>query len=136
MFKKHGREHERINLSRMAGVTFPENQRHIFQTQDLSLTGMFITGQFEHPRGTPCSITLAECWAGQIFIMDFTGKIARHVQEGIAIQFTEMALKPYALLQTVLLYGSSNPMVLGQEFAKGYPFEILENRQRTAARNL
>jgi hypothetical protein len=136
MIKTHGREHERINLSRVAGVTFPENRRLIFQTQDISLTGIFIAGQFERPLGTPCDITLAECWAGKIFIMDFTGKIARHGQEGIAIQFTEMALKPYALLQTILLYGSNNPMVLGQEFAKGYPFEISENRQKIATPNL
>lgn len=133
MLKKHGREHERINLSRVAGVTFPGHTRHIYPTQDISLTGMFITGQFEHPSGTPCTVTLAERWSGQVFVMDFTGKVARHGQNGIAIKFTEMALKPYALLQTVLLYGSSNPLSLCQEFAKGDPFEISEYRQRTVS---
>jgi hypothetical protein len=126
VLKKHGRKHERINLFRAAGITFFGHRRHIYQTQNISLTGMFITGQFEHPLGTSCSITLAESWSGQVFVMNFNGKVVRHDQEGIAIQFTEMALKPYALLQTVLIYGSSNPLLLGQEFAKGYPFEISE----------
>jgi hypothetical protein len=132
MLKKYGRVHERINLSRVVGVTFLGHQRHIYPIQDISLTGMFITGHREYPLGTSCSITLAERWSGQVFIMNFTGKIARHSQEGIAIQFTEMALKQYALLQTVLLYGCSNPLALGQAFANGYPFEISEHRNKTA----
>lgn len=132
MLKKHGRKHERIDLFSVAGITFAGHRRHIYQTQNISLTGMFITGQFEHPLGTSCSITLTERWSGQVFVMNFNGKVARHDQEGFAIQFTEMALKPYALLQTVLLYGSSNPLLLGEEFAKGYPFAISEYRPRTA----
>ncbi len=136
MSKKSGRKHERINLSRMAWVSFPGRQRHIYSTQDISLTGMFITGQFEYPLGALCAITLTERWSGQVFVMDFTGEVARRCQDGLAIKFTEMALKPYTLLQTVLLYGSHDPMLFGQEFAKGYPFKISEYRQRTASNNL
>jgi len=132
MLKKYDRKHERINLFRVVGITFHGYRRHIYQVQDLSLTGMFIIGQLEYPLGTSCSITLAERCSGQVIIMKFKGKIARHNQKGLAVKFTEMALKQYELLQTVLLYGCSDPLAMGQEFAKGYPFEISEHQHKIA----
>jgi hypothetical protein len=133
MLQKNGRKHQRINLFRVAGITFHgRNHRHLYPIQDISLAGMFITGRLESSQGTSCSISLAERWSGEVFVMNFTGKVARHNQKGIGIQFTEMALKSYELLQTLLLYGSSDPLALCQEFAKGYPFEISEHQHKTA----
>lgn len=129
---KNGRNNQRISLSRVAGITFPGQRRHIYPTQDISLTGIFVSGPLRQPPGTPCTITLTERWSGKVFVMNFTGEVVRHNPDGMAIQFTEMALKQYALLQTVLLYGCSNPLSLGKEFAKGYPFQISEYQQKTA----
>ncbi len=129
MLKTYGRKNERINLSRVAGVSFFEDQRHNCPIHDISLTGMLITSRLKYPIGTSCSITLDEQWSGQMFTMSFTGKVARHSQDGIAIQFSEMALKPYALLQTVLLYGCNNPLVQDQEFTTAYPLPLSEHRK-------
>lgn len=130
--KSHGRQHQRIELFRMAGITFLGHPRQIYQTRNISLTGISLTTQLDLPAGTPCSITLAERWSDQVFVMNFTGKVVRPTQDGLAIQFTEMALKPYSLLQTVLLYGSNNPLSLGQEFSQQCPFKISENSARSA----
>lgn len=123
--KKSGRMHERIPLVRMVEITFPNHQCN-HPTEDISLAGMFIAGEFKEKPGTPCSITLKEKWSEHLFSMEFASTVTRQETDGIAIQFAEMSQKTSDLLQTVLLYSCDDPLSLGEEFANGCPFSIAE----------
>lgn len=123
--KNSGRRYERIPLVRIVGINFDDYQRN-YPTEDISLAGMFITGQINQHVGTKCTISLTERWADEQFSMNLTGIIARNELNGIAIQFAEMSQETSDLLQTVLLYSCNDPMSLCEEFAKGCPFAISE----------
>lgn len=58
--------------------------------------------------------------------MTFAGIVTRQGADGIAIEFAEMSQETYELLQTLLLYGCEDPLMLGEEFATGCPFAIAE----------
>lgn len=128
--KKSGRRHERIRLVRMVEISFPNHQCN-HPTEDISLAGMFIAGKFKQNPGTPCSITLKEKWAEQLYRMEFASTVTRRESDGIAIQFAEMSQEASDLLQTVLLYSCDDPLSLGEEFANGPPFAIAENSFET-----
>jgi hypothetical protein len=136
---KNDRNNDRLFISRMVGVTFKNRGSKLYPTKNISLSGMYIVGQFSHPVGSPCTVTLHEVWAGRQFVLNLSGKVTRVDKEGLAICHTEMGLKTFSLLQTLLLYESRNPTAMGEEFTKDCSFAIREsrvsgNRQRFAGR--
>jgi hypothetical protein len=125
---KSDRNNNRIFISRMVGVTFKNRGSKICPTKDISLSGMFIVGQFNNKVGSLCTISLHEDWANRQFVLNLSGSVTRVEKKGIAVCYTEMDLNTFYLLQTLLLYESRNPTAMGEEFTKDCSFAIRDSR--------
>jgi hypothetical protein len=134
------RNNNRIFISRMVGVTFKNSESKICPIRNISLSGIFIVGQFSNKVGSTCTITLHKDWANRQFVLDLCGSVTRVEKNGIAVSFTEMDLNTFYLLQTLLLYESNNPAAMGEEFTKDcsfaiHDFRVRGNRQSFAGRS-
>ena len=118
------RNNARIFLSRAVGITFNSNHKNIYPTRNISLSGMYVVGKFWQQQGNLCEISLAERWLDRQFVMTLSGRVTRQETDGIAIQFTEMDQETLSSLQTLLLYESKTPTLMGEEFAQGFSFAI------------
>jgi hypothetical protein len=127
MLKKNLRRHARIYLEGQVGVAFTGQRQTTYPIIDISLSGMLIRGQFHQEIDSPCTITFTVRRHDMMFIMSITSRVSRNNPRGTAVQFTTMDQLACSLLQTILLYKSTEPLMFGQEFSQHYPFVVSEN---------
>ena len=92
--------------------------------KDISLTGMFVYCVIEQQIGEKCIVRYSQTCSNSYFYYRAKAKVVRKTNDGIAIQFVSMPMDSYMLLQTTLLYGSSNPLGIGLELPENCPYEI------------
>ena len=127
MLKKNVRRHARIYLEGQVGVTFTGQRELTYPIIDISLSGMLIRGQIYQEIDSPCTITFTVRKHDMMFIMSITSKVSRNDSRGTAVQFTTMDQLACSLLQTILLYKSTEPLMFGQEFTQHFPFAVSES---------
>ncbi len=127
MLKKNLRRHARIYLEGQIGVAFTGQRETTYPIIDISLSGMLIRGLLNRELDSPCTITLTVRRLDVMFIMSIASKVSRNAHEGTAVQFTTMDQLACSLLQTMLLYKSTQPHIFGEEFTQNYPFVVSEN---------
>lgn len=127
---KSRRMNGRISLNRTVHLAFTDFPDGVYRTNDISLTGMAVNGPGPKPIGQPCTVTIAERWSYVTCQLTFSGKVIRNTPDGLAIKYTAMPIETYELLQTILLYGSDNPLPFGEEFTQACPYPVLENNSR------
>jgi hypothetical protein len=120
------RNNGRISLARTIHLSFGDYPDGSYRTSDISLTGMSVTGPSPKPIGHPCTVTIAEKWSDVTCQLTFSGQVIRNTPDGLAIRYTAMPIEIYELLQTILLYGSDNPLPFGEEFSRNCPYPVLE----------
>jgi len=127
MLKKNLRRHARIYLEGQVGVAFAGQRETTYPIIDISLSGMLIRGQLHRELNSTCTITFTVRRLDMMFIMSITSKVSRNDPRGTAVQFTTMDELACSLLQTILLYKSTQPQIFGEEFTLHYPFVVSEN---------
>lgn len=124
MMGKNLRKHRRIRLRLEGRLIFKDQRSFSFSTKDISLTGMYIPSLCSHLNGVRAKIILIGNFAGTELPISLEGNVTRKDVNGIAIKFSRMTSRNYSLLQTVLLYGCTNPVTFGQEFTQECPVVI------------
>jgi len=124
---KSRRMNGRISLNRTVHLSFTNFPDGMYRTTDISLTGMSVSGPSPKPIGHPCTVTISERWSYVTCQLTFSGRVIRNTPDGLAIKYTAMPIETYELLQTILLYGSDNPLPFGEEFTKTCPYPVLEH---------
>ncbi len=124
MLKKNLRHHARIHLEGQVGVAFTGQQETTHPIIDISLSGMLIRGPLHQDINSPCTITFTVRRHDMMFVMSITSIVSRNDLRGTAVQFMAMDQLSCSLLQTILLYKSTEPLIFGQEFTQHYPFVV------------
>ena len=118
------RKFQRIDFDGKVDLKFVNYSYDCCQVKNLSLTGMFIEGNFLGRKARNCNV--------QIFHEDNNGnnslrasaKVVWKNNEGIALEFTTMTFENYLLLQTTLINKAEEPEIILRELPKNYPFFI------------
>jgi len=85
-------------------------------TRDLSLKGLWVYGCQGQKAGDFCDIEISEKEVPINRVIRIKGKVVRVDNEGIGILFIDMNLNSYTDLQTLLIYRSSDPFEVAEEF--------------------
>ncbi len=110
------REFSRVPLCIEAIVQTEETQVRSENTRDISMKGIFIVTDHPVPLRTLCEITLVLKGQENPIKVEIRGMVVRSTDEGIGLQFTELALEAYDHLQNMVKLNSPDPDQVEQEF--------------------
>lgn len=130
------RRFSRIEFSQQANIKFQGKNYENCMIKDLSLTGMFVFGTFVQKTGDKCLIKYSQTSSTSHFYFKAAAKVVRINDEGIGIVFTSMPPNSYMLLETTLLYESSDPLSIGLQLPDNCPFEIIEELSENPEENI
>lgn len=126
MLNQRKRKYSRIPFDRTVNLDFFTDWYNDCQIENLSLTGMFVSGSFRQHVGEHVLINLVNKGRSFELCIQASGKIVRTADKGIALEFTSMTFESYMYLQMTLLYEAEQPLVIGLELPENCPFEISE----------
>ena len=104
MNELNGRRFLRIDTVQETGLEFEERSYNSCRIRNLSLTGMFVGGEFLQLKGDEFTIRFSQTSFATHFYFKVRARVVRKMDEAIAIEFVSMPLDSYMLLQTTLLY--------------------------------
>lgn len=114
----------RVEIIQQARLDFENISYDPCRIKDLSLTGMFICGDFQQQVDDECIIRYCQTCTSSYFYFKARARVVRTTAEGLAIEFVSMPLDSYMLLQTTLLYEAVDPLEIGLQLPEDCPFEI------------
>jgi hypothetical protein len=136
MTVENKRRFSRIDFSQQANIKFRGTNYENCMIKDLSLTGMFVFGQFPQEADDKCLIKYSQTSATSHFYFKAAARVVRKNDEGIGIVFTSMPPNSYMLLETTLLYESQDPLSIGLQLPDNCPFEIIEELSEDPDENI
>lgn len=126
MHSNENRRHARIVLSHTVQLSFDDARVSQYWARDISLSGMYLVGGTEFYKSSPCLVTIANLPLAQKDPVTIKATLSRVDTMGFGIRFTKMDHRDFELLQTLLLYGCPDPLVMGEEFMRKCPYKIIE----------
>lgn len=121
------RKFHRIDFEGQANLDFIDGISDCCQVKNLSLTGMYVTGNFLKHKQRNCFIKIFHKEKSGYNSLQVYGEIVWRNDTGAGVRFTSMALEHYILLQTTLITNAEEPAVILREFPHSYPFEVRDN---------
>ena len=121
------RKFHRINLNGKVNLKFTDDRYDCYQIKNLSLTGMFVIGNFQQQQVEDCHIELFHKEKSANNCLRASGKVIWSNNEGVGLKFTGMTFRSYMLLLTTLINKAKQPAIILREFPKNAPFEIHDN---------
>lgn len=119
------RKFSRIHFDRLVKLDI-SHDRYYSKVKNLSLTGVFITGNFQKYDGKYCLANFYQTEKSTNLKLSLraSAKVVRKNDKGIAIEFVSMSLESYMFLQSTLIDDAEEPLVIRQELPENYPFKI------------
>jgi hypothetical protein len=134
--KHHNRrKFHRIKYDSKANVTFINDDMHYCQIKNLSLTGMFVQGNFQQQHAENCSINIFDKTKSKKINLRASAEVIWENDKGIAFKFTSMTFDSYMLLVSTLINNAEQPAIILHEFPKSCPYEITNDDGFTSERN-
>ena len=118
------RKYHRIEFDGVACLKINEHDYDCSLIVDLSLTGMFVKGNFQKHIMENCIVRIFSNKNTDQDSVIATGEVVRVNNDGMALQFTEMTLENYTLLKSTLAENAEDSLVIMSEFPDAPPFEI------------
>jgi len=118
------REFHRINYYKQVSLIIVGNKYDNCQSKNLSLTGMFVTGDFPQQLAGNCLLSISQETKKEKTHLWTSGKVVWCNEEGIGLKFTSMILPNYMSLVSTLINNAKQPSIILKEFPKICPFEI------------
>ena len=117
------RRFSRINMQWAARLDFGVAEYKCF-VDNVSLSGLYIEGEFEQLIGDLCVISLKQSFLFEDDAVQAVGYIARITDHGVAVEFFSMKLDSFFFLQAALYSKAVDPTMLGKEFLDSNIFEL------------
>lgn len=133
MKSNNRRNFTRIPMVRSAQIIMPDNTRTTYPVRDISLTGIQLDGSTNYPLGIYCTVIIEEHLSTMSLNLRFTGRILRKTDKRIAIQLVGTDQRTFDLLQTIMLYESTDPVSFCEEFTDNNPINLY--RDSAAVKN-
>lgn len=118
------RKFQRISFDGQASLDFMKGSYECCQIQNLSLTGLFVTGTFLRQNKKHCFLRIFHNDKTENNSLLATAKVVWSNNEGVGLEFTNMTLENYELLQETLSKNTEQPENILREIPHIYPFEI------------
>lgn len=112
VFSPDKRRHVRVPFARSVKVSSPNVVPGCFAAKNLSLGGIYLTGSAPLPVGDDCRIELHASGRQASVIYPICGTIAHQDGKGFGVRFTGMEERCFMFLQTMMLYGSDDPIAM------------------------
>lgn len=131
MHSNENRRHARVALSHPVNLSFDEAKPRQHLAKDISLSGMYLVGGTQFYKSSNCLVTISNLPLAQKELIVIKAVLTRFDNLGFGIQFTKMDYQDYGILQTYLLYGCQDPLVMGEEFMQKCPYKVIEQSIQT-----
>lgn len=118
-FTPDKRQYLRVPFQRNVKVSNPKFAPECFVTQNLSLGGLYLAGSAPLPLGEDCRIEFHASGRHASLLYRVCGTIVRQDGKGFGVRFTGMEERCFAFLQTMVLYGSDDPITTAEHFIDG-----------------
>lgn len=118
------RKFHRINFDGQVNLDFMGDRHDHCQIKNLSLTGMFVIGDFSQQQTENCLINISHNRESEKIHLGASGKVIWSSADGIGIKFTSMKFDSYMSLLSTLINNAEQPSIILHEFPKSCPFEI------------
>ena len=130
-FDQERRNSSRIRLRRQAKLDFNTEVYEECLIQDLSLTGMFVHGDFQQNEGDHCVVNLVQEGQYSTLSLETSAQVVRKDDKGFAIAFTSMPLESLMLLQMILhCEDEAESLGSGIELLDNLPFKVQDDLLR------
>ena len=129
------RKFHRINFDGQVNLDFMGGQQDDCQIKNLSLTGMFVNGNFQQQHAENCSVNIVDKTKSNKTNLRASAEVVWWSNKGIAFKFTSMTLDSYMLLVSTLINNAEQPAILLHEFPKSCPYEIINDDGFTSESN-
>ena len=120
VFSHDKRQHVRVQFVRSVKVSSPNVVQGCFAAKNLSFGWIYLTGSAPLPVGDDCRIELHASGRQASVIYPICGKVVRQDGKGFGVRFTGMEERCFIFLQTMMLYGSDDPMAMAECFVDAY----------------
>lgn len=121
------RKYTRLPIDAYVNVEFISDRYDECVVKNLSLTGMFIRGDFQQLENYYCNINLSLSSKPEDSFLQGLGKVVRKDDDGMAIEFASMHLDSYLLLQATLLNQTDDPLLNNKLVTEECPFEVTDD---------
>ena len=118
------RKFHRINFDGQVSLDFIDEIYDRCQIKNLSLTGMFVIGNFQQQQAENCSVNILHKTKSKKTKLRASAKVVWGDDEGIAFKFTSMTFENYMLLVSTLINNAEQPAIILREFPKSCPYKI------------
>ena len=129
------RKFHRINFDGQVNLDFVDDIYDHCQIKNLSLTGMFVKGNFQQQHAENCSINIFDKTKSKKTNLRASAEVVWGSDKGIAFKFTSMTFDSYMLLVSTLINNAEQPAIILHEFPKSCPYEITNDDGFTSERN-
>jgi hypothetical protein len=121
---KNKRRFTRLHIHLDADLDFGSQRYYRHPVEDISLGGLYVSGDFHQQMGDICTVSLNHAELDEILEIHAVCSVVRHNGQGIGLEFISMKLDDFCHLQTVLLYQADDPATLGTEFVNNINLEL------------
>ena len=123
------RQFQRIQYEGQANLKFVDDTNDSSQIKNLSLTGMYVAGDFPHQQIQHCIVDVVCNGNVEKICMQLSGQIVWSNEHGMGIKFLAMSLDNYMLLVSALIDNAEQPLRILNEIPTQCPFEISSEKK-------
>ena len=121
MKERPKRKYTRVPYSGKVDLSFEYKEYMGCEVENLCLSGMLVRSCHDQEVGQRCEVTIHGAGMTNNRLLQLCGEIVRKDQYGVAILFTEMNLRSYTNLQTLILDHADDPFKIAEEFVDELP---------------
>lgn len=119
------RKFHRIKFNGQVSVEIGDESYDCCHVRNLSLTGMYVAGDFKHDKAGGCLINFVRDENPEKIYLRAAGEVVWGNEEGIGLKFTAMKMDHYQLFVTTLINNAELPVVVLGQLPPECPFDIL-----------
>ncbi|MCI5211288.1 MAG: PilZ domain-containing protein [Candidatus Electrothrix sp. ATG2] len=119
----NNRRFSRVGILWAVHLEFQVNEYKSF-VHNVSLSGLFIEGDFAQANGDLCIINLKQSALYKKNVIRAVASVSRFTENGIALEFLSMKLDSFSFLQTILLRKAVQPAEVSREFLMNDCFKL------------
>ena len=121
---KNKRQFTRLHIHLDADLDFGLQRYNRHSVEDISLGGLYVSGNFNQQLGDICTVSLNHSDVDEALEIYAVCSVIRSDELGIGLEFFSMKLEDFCHLQTLLLYQADDPIILGTEFVNNMHLEL------------
>jgi len=127
MSEQEKRRFVRIHFERQVQVDFFSEIYDQGEVKNISLGGVYISGQFPHQVGDKCHVTVVQRGNKTYLTLKALAVVVRSDDEGIGLQFTSMSFESLLSLEMILIFEAREKSPnIDMKLPEELPFDVYD----------